>query len=141
MIGFGVDVDHVNIVAIQDLVVVLFETGTLDAEGVRWLFREEDLILPGVFDTCGLFAAPEVLSKGQRSRLPTSDRLHCLRMLHGLPLRRKDSPCIHRATGQTQPASTISQSELLVPLEYQKTVLLSAKCCKQSRNLAYSITL
>lgn len=67
--GFGVDVDDIDVVTIEDLVVVLFEARALDTEWVRRLFWEEDFVLSGVFDTRGLLASPEVLDRGQRAML------------------------------------------------------------------------
>lgn len=61
VLGLGVDVDNIDLVAVQDFVVVLLKAGTLDAEGVGWLFREENLILSGVFNTRGLLASPKIL--------------------------------------------------------------------------------
>lgn len=51
VLGIGVDVDDIDVVAVENLVVVLLETRALDAERMWWLFREEDLVLPLVLDT------------------------------------------------------------------------------------------
>lgn len=51
VLGLWVDVHDADIVAVENLVEVLLEAGTLDAEGVWRLLREEDLILPLVLDT------------------------------------------------------------------------------------------
>lgn len=50
VLGVRIDVDNIDVVAVEYLVVILLEARALDTEGVRWLFGEEDLIFPGIFD-------------------------------------------------------------------------------------------
>ena len=60
-IGLWVDVHDADVVAVENFVVVLFEAGSLDTEGVRRLLREENLFLLRVLDADRLLLSPEVL--------------------------------------------------------------------------------
>lgn len=46
VLGLRVDVHDADVVAVENLVVVLLEARALDTKGVRRLFWEEDLVLP-----------------------------------------------------------------------------------------------
>lgn len=48
--GLRVDVHDTDVVAVKNLVEVLLKARSLDTEGMRWLLREEDLVLPLVLD-------------------------------------------------------------------------------------------
>jgi hypothetical protein len=51
ILGLRVDVHDTDVVAVENLVEVLLKARSLDTEGMRWLFWEEDFILPLVLDT------------------------------------------------------------------------------------------
>lgn len=51
VLGRWVDIHEADVVAVENPVEVLLKAGTLDAEGVWRLLREEDLILPLVLDS------------------------------------------------------------------------------------------
>lgn len=56
-----VDVDDGNIIAVENFVVSLLKTWSLDAEWVWLLLWEKNLLLLGVLDTLRLSLAPEVV--------------------------------------------------------------------------------
>ena len=51
VLGFRIDVHDSDVVAVENLVVVLFEARALDTKGVGRLHWEQDFVLPLVLDT------------------------------------------------------------------------------------------
>lgn len=56
-----VDVDDRDVVTVQHFVVVLLQARSLHTEWMRWLLREENLLLLFVLDTSALLLAPVVV--------------------------------------------------------------------------------
>ena len=50
VLGLRIDIDDADVVAVENLVEVLLKARSLDTEGMRWLLREEDLVLPLILD-------------------------------------------------------------------------------------------
>lgn len=61
VLGLRVNVDDADVIAVQDFVEVLLEAWSLDAECVRRLLGEENLLLLRVLDADRLLLSPEVL--------------------------------------------------------------------------------
>ena len=50
VLSLRVDVHDTDVVAVENFVEVLLKARSLDTEGMRWLLREEDLVLPLILD-------------------------------------------------------------------------------------------